>query len=100
MNYNKHIQANKFFDSLTSNSFLTLILQPTRINSHYNALMDNIFPNVIDPDIISRNLTATISDHLSQFAIIPYMFGNISINESNIYERDWLKFNQENFILH
>ena len=27
------------------------------------------------------------------------MFGNISGNKSNIYERDWSKFGQENFIL-
>ena len=27
------------------------------------------------------------------------MFGNISGNKSNIYERDWPKFDQENFIL-
>ena len=26
------------------------------------------------------------------------MFGNISGNKSNIYERDWSKFDQENFI--
>ena len=45
------------------------------------------------------NLTATISDHLPQFAIIPNMFGNISGNKSNIHERDWSKFDQENFIL-
>ena len=45
------------------------------------------------------NLTATTSDHLSQFSIIPNMFGNISGNKSNIYERDWSKFDQENFIL-
>ena len=45
------------------------------------------------------NLTATISDHLPQFAIIPNMFGNISCNKSNIYEREWSKFDQENFIL-
>ena len=44
-------------------------------------------------------MTATISDHLPQFAIIPNMFGNISGNKSNIYERDWSKFDQENFIL-
>ena len=44
------------------------------------------------------NLTATISNHLPQFAIIP-MFGNISGNKSNIYERGWSKFDQENFIL-
>ena len=27
------------------------------------------------------------------------MFGNISGNKSNIYERDWSKFGQENFVL-
>ena len=35
-------------------------------------------------------------DHLPQFAITPNMFGNISGNNSNIYERDWSKFDQEN----
>ena len=99
MNYNEHNQTNEFLDSLASNSLIPLILQPTRITSHSNTLIDNIFLNVIDPDIISGNLTATISDHLPQFAIIPNMFGNISGNKSNIYERDWSKFDQENFFL-
>ena len=44
-------------------------------------------------------MTATISDHLPQFSLIPNTFGNISGNKSNIYERDWSKFDQENFIL-
>ena len=44
-------------------------------------------------------MTAIISDHLPQFSIIPNMFGNVSRNKSNIYERDWSKFDQENFIL-
>ena len=44
-------------------------------------------------------MTATISDHLPRFAIIPNTFGNILGNKSNIYERDWPKFDQENFIL-
>ena len=99
LNYNEHNQKNKFLDSLACNSFILLILQPTRITSHSNTLIDNVFSNVIDPDIISGNLTATISDHLPQFAIIPNMFGNILGNKSNIYERDWSKFDQENFIL-
>ena len=98
-NYNEHNQTNQFLDSLASNSFISLILQPTRITSHSNTLIDNIFSNVIDPDIISGNLTATISDHLPQFAIIPNMLGNILGNKSNIYERDWSIFDQENFIL-
>ena len=44
-------------------------------------------------------MTVIISDHLPQFAIIPNVFGNIPGNKSNIYERDWSKFDQENFIL-
>ena len=100
LNYNEHNQTNEFLDSLASNSFIPLILQPTRITSHSNTLIDNIFSNVIDPDIISGNLTATISDHLPQFAIIPNMFGNISGNTSNIYEWGWSTFDQENFILY
>ena len=27
------------------------------------------------------------------------MFGNTATNKSNIYERDWSKFDRENFIL-
>ena len=53
VNQNQNNQTNKFLDSLASNSFLPLILQPTRITSRSNALIDNIFSNVIDPDIIS-----------------------------------------------
>ena len=79
--------------------FIPLILQPTRITSHSNTLIENIFSNVIDPDIISGNLTATISDHLPQFSIIPNIFGNIPDNKSNIYERVWSKFDRKNFML-
>ena len=61
--------------------------------------MELIDSNAIDPDIISGNLIATISNHLPQYSIIPDMFGNISGIKSNIYERDWSKFDQENFIL-
>ena len=44
-------------------------------------------------------MTATISDHLPQFSIIPDMFGNISGNKSSLYEKDRSKFGWENFIL-
>ena len=99
LNYNEHNQTNRFVDSLASNSFIPLILQQTRITSHYNTIIDNIFSNVIDPDIKAGNLTATISDHLPQLLIIPNMFGYIPGNKSNIYESDWSKFDKENFIL-
>ena len=92
LNYNEHNQTNEVLDSLTSNSLIPLILQPTRITSHSSTLIDNIFSNVIEPDIISGHLTGTTSDHPPQFAIIPNIFGNISGNKYNIYERRWSKF--------
>ena len=99
MNCNVHNPTNEFLDSLASNSFLPYILQPNRITSHLKTVIDNIFTNITLPDSISGNLTATISDHLPQFLIVPNIFSNPPSNKSNIYERDWSNFDQENFIL-
>ena len=33
LNYNEHNQTNEFLDSLVSNSFIPLILQPTKIST-------------------------------------------------------------------
>ena len=43
--------------------------------------------------MISGNSTASISDHLPEFVIIPNIFGNISGNKYNIYEgtdQNWI----------
>ena len=45
------------------------------------------------------NLTDTISDHLPQFLVAPDILSNPSYNKSNIFERDWSKFNKENITL-
>ena len=87
LNYNDHNQTNGFVDYLAFNTFLTLILQPTKITSHSNTLTDIIFSKIL------QNLMAIISDHQPELAIIPNMFDYISANKSNIYEKDWLKFN-------
>ena len=43
-------------------------------------------------------MTATISNHLPQFATISNMFGNISGNKPNIHERDWFKFDRQDLL--
>ena len=48
--------------------------------------------------MISCNITAIISDHLSQFLFVLNIFSNPSCQKSNIYERDWSKFIQEKFV--
>ena len=64
LNYNVHQPNHDFLNSLASNSIIQYILQPTRLTSHSNTTLDNIFSKLISNEIISGNLTATISDHL------------------------------------
>ena len=63
---------NDFYNSLTSNLFVPHITLPTRITSHSQTLIDNIYSN--DPHFaegVSGNFTFSISDHLAQFLIMP-----------------------------
>ena len=76
LNYNVHTPTNEFLDSLASNSVIPYILQPTRTTDHSETLIDNIFSNVKTADVISSNLTATISSHLPQIMIVPNVFVN------------------------
>ena len=74
-------------------------METTRITSHSKTLIYNIFTNITLPDSISENLTATISDQLPQFLVVPNIFSKPPSNKSNNYERDCSIFDQENFIL-
>ena len=64
-----------FPDSFVSNSFIIYILRQTRNTSHSKTLIDIAF-SIFLHEIISSNITATISDHLHQFLFI---FSFISI---------------------
>ena len=99
MHFNEHKPTNEFLDSLASNSYLPHIIQPSQHTSHSRTLIDYIFSNVISKDIISGNITATISDHLPQFLISPNTFANPPSSKSNVFERDWSNFDQDNFVL-
>ena len=59
----------------------------------------NIFSDIISHEVISGNITVAISDHLPQFLFAPNVLSKDSCRKSNIYERDWPKFNQTDFVL-
>ena len=99
MKYDNHHSTNGFIDSLSSHLFLPHITQPTRIRDYSKTFIDNIFSNTLIENTISGNSAATISDHLPQFIILPNIFSNPPSNKTNIYERGWFNFVQENFIL-
>ena len=97
-NYNDHQPTNEFLNYLASNSFIPL-LQWTRITSHSRTLFDNTFSNIISHEVISGNITATISVHLPQFLFALNVLSKYSWQKSNIYERDWSQFIQTHFVL-
>ena len=99
LNYDIHPPTNEFLESLSSHYFLPLMLQPSRITTNSKTLTDKIFSNKAVPNIISGNLTTFILDHLSQFLIAPNTFFNASYSKSHNYERDWLRFDQENVVI-
>ena len=79
--------------------FLPYIIQPTKITFHSKSIIKNIFSNYISQEIISGNLTSTISGQVSQFLIAPHRFSNPPNKKSNIFERDRSKLNGEEFII-
>ena len=69
LNYDTSSASSNFYDSIASFNFQPLILQPSRITLRSQTLIDNIFTNDIKHDLVSGNLTCSISDHFAQFAV-------------------------------
>ena len=84
-----------FFNLLCSYGLLPLILQPTRVTVRSATIIDNIFSNNIQDDIISANLLLTFSEHFSQFITVTREKNEFK--KLNVYLRDYSKFSNESF---
>ena len=72
LKYSNHADTADFYDKMTANLLVPLILVPTKINTKNDTLIDNIFTNQFNSETISGNLTVNFSDgHLPSFAIFP-----------------------------
>ena len=69
LNPNKHRMTDEFINTLYSLSLYPKITRPSRITSHCATLIDNIFTNVLDNNIISGLLINDITDHLPVFIV-------------------------------
>ena len=72
LKYESNSNYREFYNLVTSNGFLPLILQPTRITDSTRTLIviDNIFTNAFTRESISGNILIEFADHLTQFASI------------------------------
>ena len=102
-NYNllQH-ETNKYvkdFVYLTNEYFLQpCITEPTRnLPGQRPSLIDNIFTNILDEEIISGNLTSKISDHMPNFSIFKNQHHDK--NRRRITKRDFSKFSEKDYLL-
>ena len=66
---------------------------------HSKTLIGNIFSNFVSPEIISGNITATISDYLPQFSFVPNILSNSSTQKSSYYETENFNLNKKTLYL-
>ena len=78
---------------------MNLLTHPTRVTSHSQTTIGNIFSNHVSKEAVCGNLTSTISDHLSQVLFIPSMFSDNPAAKLNFFERSWKNFNQAEFVM-
>ena len=91
------INTSEFFNLISSYNLLPYITLPTRITDRSKTLIDNIFSNSTNTNIISGNLTSTVSDHLPQFFIYPDLNKKVIPRKHNIYRRNTFNYDKEAF---
>ena len=96
---NRHDETSVFFNKMMSSFLLPVISIPTKINTVNDTLIDNIFTNEFNPDLISGNFTEDISDHLPSFLIIPKNIKKKLPKDHNFFIRDLNKVDYEFFFL-
>ena len=69
LKYDTNNDSAAFLDMMYENFLLPYISSPTRVTPRSQTLIDNIFSNIIEDEIISGNITTTISDHYAQFTL-------------------------------
>lgn len=74
-------------DSLSLNMFSPYTLLSARITSNSKILIANTFSNHVSNEVISGNLTVTISYYLPQVLITPDIFGNLATNKPNVFTK-------------
>ena len=69
LKYDSNYDFLTFLDNMYENLLFPYIISPTRVTPRSRTIIDNIFSNIIEEDIISGNITTTISDHYIQFVL-------------------------------
>ena len=61
LHYDEHAPTNDFINNLFSYNVLPWINHPTKISEHSSTIIDNIFINLLNANVISGNILALAS---------------------------------------
>ncbi|MCH2406285.1 MAG: hypothetical protein MK200_08855, partial [Nitrosopumilus sp.] len=86
LKYESNAKYREFYNLMTSNGYLPLIIQPTRITDTTQSLIDNIYTNSFVQENKSGNILLEIADHLTQFVSIQKQDQNLK--SETFYKRD------------
>ena len=96
LKYNSISKHQEFYNLMTANGYLPQIIQPTRITETTMTIIENIYTNTFNNNIISGNLFIEIADHLVQFVSVNKE-AHIT-NEQNSYKRSYENWNEQSFL--
>ena len=93
---NVNEEISNFLNCMYTNLLQPYIIYPTRfVGNAKPSLIDNIFSNAINREIIRGNIIDKISDHMPNFIIIQD-YKKSELREK-YYKRDYSKFDQDKF---
>ena len=90
--------ANNFLLSLQSYAFAHVIDKPTRVSSGSATLIDNVLINQFNGQVSGGNIVSDISDHFSQFCLLP--LGDVKVTKMSNCPKycDFSSFSQDMFL--
>ena len=85
-----------FYNLLTCHGLLPFIIHPTRVvEGQLPSLIDNIFSNSFQSNVLCGNVYLTLSEHFSQFASV--VRGKIDVRKISVFGRDYSSFFGDKF---
>ena len=96
LHFNSCNYVQDFLFTLQSLNLTPTIDKPTRVHRNSATLIDNIFTNKVEENIISGNLISDVSDHFAQFCISQSPISKEK--PARLLSRDFSNFTERNFI--
>ena len=96
LDFSSHTPTSDFVNNFFSHSLLPCIHHPTRVSEHRASIIDNIYTNATNANIVSGNILMQITDHFPQFMILKNT--HVSHNNSESFKYDYSRFKEDKFL--